>query len=71
MRRTLIAMAFVAVAAVACEKTGENEYQVETPDVDVSADTSTIRTPDVDVNMDTARVPVPDVDVRRPPPRNP
>ena len=63
-------IAFVAmIAAVstlgACTKTGENEVQVKTPDVDVSTDTSTVRTPDVDVVKDTASVVTPDVDVKK------
>ena len=69
MRKLLVTAAFAALAGVAaCQKTGEGEYQVETPDVDVSTDTSTIRTPDVDVRRDTATVVVPNVDVNPPPP---
>lgn len=50
----------------ACSKTGEGEYQVETPDVDVSTDTTTIQTPSVEVNRDTIQMEVPDVDVKTP-----
>ena len=69
MRKITLAVAFAAAAVSmgACKKTGENEYQVKTPDVDinVSSDSSTIRTPDIDLVADTATVTVPKVDVRR------
>ena len=59
MRKALLGVA-VLVAIAACSKTGENEYQVKTPDVNVSTDTHTVRTPDVDVGTktDTLNVPV-------------
>ena len=67
MRKLLVTAALAALAGVAaCQKTGEGEYQVETPDVDVSTDTTTIRTPDVDVRPETATVVVPNVDVNPP-----
>lgn len=58
-RNVIVALAAIASLA-ACKKTGENEYQVQTPDVNVSSDTSTIRTPDVDVGtkVDTINTPV-------------
>ena len=65
------ALAILSVAA-ACQKTGEGEYQVETPkiDVDVNAgtDTNTLRTPTVDVGTvpETTIVNRPTVDVKRP-----
>ena len=66
MRKTALTLAIAALTAVAaCQKTGENEFQVQTPDVDVKTDTSTIKTPDVDVVKDTATVSVPKVDVRK------
>ena len=66
MRKTALTLAIAALTAVAaCQKTGENEFQVETPDVDVNRDTTTVRTPDVDVVRDTATVTVPNVDVRK------
>ncbi|MFN2400596.1 MAG: hypothetical protein ABR543_18460 [Gemmatimonadaceae bacterium] len=68
MRRiTLAAMLVAASSLAACKKTGEGEYQVKTPDVDVSTDTTTIRTPDVDVTTDTVRLKVPKVEVKNPP----
>lgn len=79
MRRTLMVAALAVVAlSAACKKTGENEYQVQTPDVDVKTDSATIRTPDVDVGskIDTVTTPVvgtkqteiktPTVEVKRP-----
>ena len=69
MRKPMMVLALAAVAALgACEKTGEGEYQVETPDVDVSTDTSTVRTPSVDagVTTDTMVVKRPTVDVDGP-----
>lgn len=66
MRKSALTLAIAALTAVAaCQKTGENEFQVETPDVDVNRDTTTIRTPDVDIVKDTAKVTVPNVDVRK------
>ena len=67
MRKTALTLAIAALTSVAaCQKTGENEFQVETPDVDVSRDTTTIRTPDVDIVKDTATVVVPKVQVKKP-----
>jgi len=64
VRKTALTLAIAALTAVAaCKKTGENEYQVQTPDVGVKTDT--IKTPDVDVVNDTATVTVPKVDVRK------
>ena len=57
--RFAIAGLFAAATLAACQKTGENEYQVQTPEVNVSTDTSTLRTPDVDVGtkVDTINTP--------------
>ena len=66
MRKTAMILAVAALTAVAaCKKTGENEFQVQTPNVDVKTDTTTIKTPDVDIVKDTATVAVPKVDVRK------
>jgi hypothetical protein len=48
-----------ALSLAACTKTGDGEYQVKTPDVNVSTDTTTIRTPTVDVGskIDTISTP--------------
>jgi len=66
VRKIAFAAALAAITTLgACKKTGENEFQVKTPDVDVSTDTTTIRTPDVDVVKDTAAVVTPDIDVKK------
>ena len=59
MRKALLGVALL-VSIAACSKTGENEFQVKTPEVNVSSDTHTVRTPDVDVGSktDTLNVPV-------------
>jgi hypothetical protein len=60
MRKTLLGAALLVLPIAACKKTGENEYQVKTPDVNVSTDTHTVRTPEVDVGTkkDTISTPV-------------
>lgn len=60
MRKSLLAAALLVLPIAACKKTGENEYQVKTPDVNVSTDSHTVRTPDVDVGTktDTINTPV-------------
>ena len=67
---TLAATLAAAVTLAACSKTGEGEFKVQTPDVDVnvSSDTTTLKTPTVDVNTktDTMIVKTPDVDVKTP-----
>ena len=67
MRKSLLVAALLVLPIAACKKTGENEYQVKTPDVNVSTDTSTVRTPDVDVGtkQDTMIVTTPTVDVNK------
>jgi hypothetical protein len=48
MKRTLlIGAAIVALPLAACKKTGDNQYQVETPTI--GTDTHTVTTPSVDV----------------------
>ena len=69
MRKLIAVVALAAVSALgACKKTGEGEFQVKTPDVDVKTDTTTIQTPSVDVGTtkDTLVVDRPTVDVKSP-----
>ena len=69
MRKLIAVLAIAAGTTLgACQKTGEGEYQVKTPDVDVKADTTTIQTPSVDVGTtkDTMIVDRPTVDVKTP-----
>ncbi len=65
-----VATLAAAVSLAACTKTGEGEYKVSTPDVDVNAsvDTTTLRTPSIDAGMktDTMIVKTPTVDVKTP-----
>ena len=61
MRKLAIVLTLAAATTLgACKKTGEGEFQVKTPDVDVSTDTTTIKTPSVDVGskIDTINTPV-------------
>lgn len=61
--RKIIGVALLAFLPLACQKTGENEFEVERPVIGTQTDT--VRTPDIDVRMDSATVSVPNVDVRR------
>ncbi len=68
MRNIAIAATLATtVALAACSKTGEGEYKVETPDVDVnvSSDTTTVRTPSVDVGTKTDTVTTPTVGTKQ------
>ena len=58
MRKSLLVAALLVLPIAACKKTGENEYQVQTPTV--GTDTHTVKTPDVDVGtkVDTINTPV-------------
>ena len=64
MRKALLGVALL-VSLAACKKTGENEFQVKTPDVDVSSDTHTVRTPDVDVGTKTDTISTPVVGTKK------
>lgn len=67
-KASIVAVVAILSIATACQKTGEGEYQVQTPDVDISTDTSTLRTPTVDAGMtkDTVVISKPTVDVNTP-----
>jgi hypothetical protein len=58
MRKLLLGAVVLVLPLSACKKTGENEFQVETPKV--TTDTHTVTTPDVDVGTkkDTITTPV-------------
>jgi hypothetical protein len=58
MRKMLLGAALLALPITACKKTGENQYQVETPTI--GTETRTVTTPDVDVGTkkDTINTPV-------------
>jgi hypothetical protein len=71
----LLGLAAAAITLASCKKTGEGEYEVERPtmEVDVGRTADTIRTPDVDVGTttDTLVVKRPTIETNPPPPRNP
>ena len=72
MRKSMMVAALAAVTVLAaCQKTGEGEYQVKTPDVDVNSKTTTVETPSVDVRPETSMVITPRVDVTTPGDRKP
>ncbi len=57
MRKMLFGAALLALPIAACKKTGDNQYQVQTPTV--GTDTHTVTTPSVDVGskIDTINTP--------------
>lgn len=57
-RSLLIGAAILALPLAACKKTGDNQYQVQTPTI--GTDTHTVTTPSVDVGtkVDTINTPV-------------
>ncbi len=65
MRKTLLGVALLVLPVAACKKTGENEFQVKTPDVNVSTDSHTVRTPDVDVGTKTDTINAPVVGTKK------
>ena len=65
MRKALLGVALLVLPVAACKKTGENEYQVKTPDVNVSTDSHTVRTPDVDVGTKTDTISTPVVGTKK------
>jgi hypothetical protein len=65
MRKTLLGVALLVLPLAACKKTGENEYQVKTPEVNVSTDSHTVRTPDVDVGTKTDTISTPVVGTKK------
>jgi hypothetical protein len=65
MRKSLLVAALLVLPIAACKKTGENEYQVKTPDVNVSTDSHTVRTPDVDVGTKTDTISTPVVGTKK------
>lgn len=61
MRKPALVAALALTAALgACKKTGEGEFQVKTPEVDVKTKTTTVTTPSVDMGskVDTINTPV-------------
>jgi hypothetical protein len=56
--RTTICVLLAAAAVAGCKKTGDGEYQVQTPTVTIGTDTHTVHTPTVGTRTDTVNVPV-------------
>ena len=67
-KASLVAAVAILTIAGACKKTGEGEYEVKTPDVNVSTDTHTVQTPTVETGTrtDTLITKTPTVDVKTP-----
>ena len=65
MRKMLFGVALLVLPIAACKKTGDNEYQVKTPEVNVSTDSHTVRTPDVDVGTKTDTISTPVVGTKK------
>ena len=58
MRKLLLGAVILTLPLAACKKTGDNQYQVQTPTI--GTDTHTVTTPSVDVGTrkDTINTPV-------------
>jgi hypothetical protein len=58
MRKLLLGAVILSLPLAACKKTGDNQYQVQTPTI--GTDTHTVTTPSVDVGtkIDTISTPV-------------
>lgn len=58
MRKLLLGAVILSLPLSACKKTGDNQYQVQTPTI--GTDTHTVTTPSVDVGtkIDTISTPV-------------
>jgi hypothetical protein len=65
MRKALLGVALLVLPVAACKKTGDNEYQVKTPEVNVSTDSHTVRTPSVDVGTKTDTINTPVVGTKK------
>ncbi len=60
MRKLALAMTLAAAAALgACQKTGDGEFQVKVPDIDVNTKTATVRTPTVETGSKTDTIDAP------------
>ena len=63
MRKLLLGAVVLSLPLSACKKTGENQYQVQTPTI--GTDTHTVKTPDVDVGTKTDTISTPVVGVKK------
>jgi hypothetical protein len=65
--RIFVAVTLAGVSMLAaCKKTGEGQYRVQTPHVDVNTDTHTVQTPSVEVKKETVTTVVPKATVKTP-----
>ena len=53
----------LSIGLIACERTGEGEYEVQRPVVGTTTDT--VRVPTLEVTKDTHVIVTPDIDVNR------
>ena len=59
MRKSALLPTLLAAAALgACTKTGDGQYQVKTPEVDVNTKTTTVNTPTLGTKTDSISTPV-------------
>jgi hypothetical protein len=61
--KLLLGVAILALPLSACKKTGDNEYQVQTPTI--GTDTHTVTTPSVDVGTRTDTINTPTVGTKK------
>jgi hypothetical protein len=63
MRKMLLGAVLLALPLAGCKKTGDNQYQVETPKI--TTDTHTVTTPSVDVGTKTDTISTPVVGTQK------
>ena len=61
--KLLLGVAILALPIAACKKTGDNQYQVQTPTI--GTDTHTVTTPSVDVGTKTDTINTPVVGTKK------
>jgi hypothetical protein len=78
MRKMIFAAAVLTLAATACKKTGEGQYEVQktvvgtvtdtvhTPVVETGVESTKVAVPKVEVKKDSATVKVPTVTIKKP-----
>jgi hypothetical protein len=63
MRKMLLGAVILTLPIAACKKTGDNQYQVQTPTI--GTDTHTVRTPSVDVGTKSESISTPVVGTKK------
>jgi len=56
MRKMLVGLVILSLPLAACKKTGDNQYQVQTPTI--GTDTHTVTTPSVEMKKESITTPV-------------